>query len=400
MASYYDEHISSETASSSSAQVTHWRHVRYEGDMKPWIVKEEPDRGYVAYATRSYRMGERICSEFPTVWIHGHHPFNEAQIQEIQTKVHALDAEDQSAFFAMANVFGDEFPPAVGIFMTNCFDMTDSIYGTCCAMYLALARLNHSCYPNAQQTHIPETTEEVLYAARDIAVGEEINDCYIDLRQSCSQRRQELADYYRFHCQCAACMISNEEILRKEDALRIRTNDISDTIVSLITSHTSNTKGCIAALTAALQLKNDLLEGNPTLVALLSAHASDSYSNNSSSNDDTSNDNSSDSRIITSTDPSRWCVRYLPELFISIHQLCDSLADEYGNSTNVKTQKSMQKKFLSESIVFVNQAKYLTQLLTGESSPEYYRLQEIYEEQQEKLRAITVRLKPKKTKNT
>ena len=66
----------------------------------------------------------------------------------------------------------------------------------------AIARLNHSCCPNAQQTHIPETGEEVLYASRDIEVGEEINDCYIELRKKRSERRRELKevishdDYY------------------------------------------------------------------------------------------------------------------------------------------------------------------------------------------------------------
>ena len=44
----------------------------------------------------------------------------------------------------------DGLTRAAGIFMTNCFDMTDSIYGESCAMYLALARLNHSCCPNVQ----------------------------------------------------------------------------------------------------------------------------------------------------------------------------------------------------------------------------------------------------------
>ena len=32
--------------------------------------------------------------------------------------------------------------------------------------------LNHSCVPNVQQTHVPATGEEVLYASRDIEIGE------------------------------------------------------------------------------------------------------------------------------------------------------------------------------------------------------------------------------------
>lgn len=77
-------------------------------------------------------------------------------------------------------------------------------------MYLAIARLNHSCEPNVQQTHIPETQEEVLYACRDIAIGDEINDCYIELRNSRSKRKEELRNLFRFECQCRACMMDLE----------------------------------------------------------------------------------------------------------------------------------------------------------------------------------------------
>ena len=60
-------------------------------------------------------------------------------------------------------------------------------------------------YP--QQTHYPDTTEEVLYAVRDIRKGEEINDCYIDLRQPKIKRQAELREYYRFDCLCAGCSL-------------------------------------------------------------------------------------------------------------------------------------------------------------------------------------------------
>lgn len=227
------------TASVGPEKETYWRHVRYNGDdedidkhKRPWRLQYVEGKGYIALSNHKYRLGDYICSEFPTVWVHGHHPFNAEQIEEILTKVAALDEEDRAAFYDMANVFSEEeFPAAVGIFMTNSFDMTDSPFaegddgddddeddeeegsngrskGGCCAMYLALARLNHSCIPNAQQTHIPSTTEEVLYASRDIEIGEEINDCYIDLRQDREARRHELSKYYRFHCTCPACEFS------------------------------------------------------------------------------------------------------------------------------------------------------------------------------------------------
>jgi hypothetical protein len=46
---------------------------------------------------------------------------------------------------------------------------------------------------------------QVLIAARDIRIGEEINDCYIELRKSTAKRRELLQEIYRFHCECPAC---------------------------------------------------------------------------------------------------------------------------------------------------------------------------------------------------
>ena len=118
---------------------------------------------------------------------------------------------NQQAILAMANVFPEAPSEVAGIFMTNCFDMPGSrlVYdddstdasaagtaaaaaaGTAaaaaksvndkekekeeeevdeeeeeqeqeeaapkCALYVALARLNHSCTPNVQQSHLPRT---------------------------------------------------------------------------------------------------------------------------------------------------------------------------------------------------------------------------------------------------
>lgn len=212
---------------------TYWRRVRYDASSPPWELRSEPNRGLVAYATRDFAPGELICVEFPVLWVAGHHPFNSEQMEDIQSKVDDLCDEDKDAFHAMANVF-PELPAAVGIFMTNCFDMTDSIYGTCCAMYLALARLNHSCTPNAQQTHLPDTTEEVLYACRAISRGEEINDCYIDLRQTHAKRQEMLLEHYRFTCNCPGCGIEGDARIR-DDALRSAAFLLIDELTDIIT---------------------------------------------------------------------------------------------------------------------------------------------------------------------
>jgi hypothetical protein len=173
-------------------------------------------------------IGDIICTERPLTWVHGHHPFNDEQIAEIDQNVAALNEEERVALLSMANVWPEISSPGAGIFMTNSFDMTDSPNGDSCGMYCAIARLNHSCNPNAQQTHIPETGEEVLVASRDIEVGDEINDCYIDLRQTKSERRRILSELYRFECCCVVCSMESSEA---DDKARSRAMQLDGSVL-------------------------------------------------------------------------------------------------------------------------------------------------------------------------
>jgi hypothetical protein len=213
---------------------TSWLQCSYsasESGSPPWELRAIPGKGYAAFATRNFKRGELICTERPTVWVHGHHPFDEEQVLEIEERVNALSDDLKRAFYNMANVFPEAPTTATGIFMTNCFDMTGSAHGDSCAMYCAFARLNHSCTPNTQQSHIPQTGEEVLYASRDILCGEELNDCYIDLRQRTVDRRATLQEIYRFYCECPACVACESE----DDARRERAGGFDDLIVRTCT---------------------------------------------------------------------------------------------------------------------------------------------------------------------
>lgn len=152
----------------------------------------------------------------------------------MEEKASTLEEEERTALMAMANEF-PEIPSAVaGIFMTNSFDMTDSPHGTAAGMYCAIARLNHSCNPNAQQTHIPETGEEYLIATRTIEVGDEINDCYIELRQTKSDRQNLLQELYRFQCGCRVCSLpsnSSSSSSSRDDKARSRAMQLDSSII-------------------------------------------------------------------------------------------------------------------------------------------------------------------------
>ena len=293
--------------SDRSTKTTYWGRSKYPSALPPWELRIVPGKGFAAFALRRFEQGELICTELPTVWVQGHHPFSPEQVDDIEARVAALSEEDRRALYDMANVFPEAATCAAGIFMTNSFDMTDSAHGEACAMYCAIARLNHSCCPNAQQTHIPETGEEVLYASRVIELGDEINDCYIELRQSTSKRRAALREIYRFDCECPACACSCPEEQAKDDMARERAAQFDDLIVSV-----AEEAGASAALDLALEAV----------------------------------------RLLTSERYwSTWSARYVPDAHYTIYQLAQAA-----------NKKELAARNLSE-------AKRLSVLLTGPRSP-------------------------------
>lgn len=195
---------------------TFWHRVRWEGEQPPWKLEETSDRGLIAVATRAFNTGDCICRELPMFWVPSHLP----TLEQVEKELSKLSSEDRAAYFSLSNTSQD--PPELGVFKTNAFDMADSpLASECSGLYCAIARLNHSCTPNVQQTHHPATQEEVLHATRAIAPGEELNDCYIHLLQPRELRQRELFDLYGFRCGCASCSLPAEQSLA-DDRLRQR----------------------------------------------------------------------------------------------------------------------------------------------------------------------------------
>ena len=349
-----------------------------------------PNAGYAAFATRRFQRGELICTEKPAVWIEGHHPFTEEQVLEIDRRIAMLPAEQQRAALSLANVFADAPTLAAGIFMTNSFDMPDSalqwpepckqaqflgspksIEGNPsfsaeslkkeaqdgeegdgvprCALYVAIARLNHSCTPNAQQSHIPSTGEEVLYATRTIEEGEEINDCYIDLRQTTAERRAALSEIYRFHCTCKTCAAADNPAsattAAQDDRYRSKAATFDDLILRTISD-----SGVDTALYVALDAV----------------------------------------RLLSAATCLPWSERYLPDAWVTVHDLYLAVAmqhksrdrrDNFKNSkgrmgnSGYPTERSnsgdSEPRRAAQSAIAT--AAQLSMALSGPRSPEYMR---------------------------
>ncbi len=296
--------------------MTSWLKVSEEYSRHPpWIVKEVPDKGLAAFATRRFEKGDIICVEKPTVWCSGHHPFDDLQLNEINEKIELLSSEDKEAFYAMSNAFPDAPSIAAGIFMTNCFDMTDSPHGESCAMYLAIARLNHSCTPNVQQCHLPNTGEEILHAVRTIEIDDEINDCYIDLRNTTSDRIKLLQDIYRFTCTCNSCVLNDIN----DNNRRKRANIIDEQIILAASTDDGNGE----SLNIALTLAYDAV------------------------------------KLLSSNECIQWSIRYLPDAYMTLYQL---YVANNGGGNNKKAMRNGKK--------FLQSAYDLNILLTGSDSPD------------------------------
>jgi hypothetical protein len=205
---------------------TYWKHCKYEGDEPPWELKFMRDRGYIAIAKREFACGDIICIEKPIFWILSHSPTQDIVLEQVLK----LDEDDKQAFYQLSNTSND--PLELGIYKTNAFDMTYSTFGESVGgLYPAIARLNHSCCPNVQQTHYPDTNEEYLHATRSIAIGDELNDSYIQLLQTRESRRKELLEIYGFECNCSACTVN---WTGENDKERVKAFDLEELIIEVV----------------------------------------------------------------------------------------------------------------------------------------------------------------------
>lgn len=88
------------------------------------------------------------------------------------------------------------------------------------ALFGTVAKINHSCTPNAHP-HCRAPATQIVYAIRDIEAGEEIELAYFDITMPYADR-QARAKYMGFECTCPACSITGALALSGyEDRLAI-----------------------------------------------------------------------------------------------------------------------------------------------------------------------------------
>lgn len=181
-----------------------------------------PERGLGVFARRAIRRGTRVIAEAPLFAVPS---APEEVVAAVSAAVGQLEPADRAAYRACHAYRGPSEHEAAAagrdllVFRSNAY----TVPGGRWAMFLRLARVNHSCKPNVANAWDAARAEKVLWAVRDIAAGEEVCVTYVRLLQERDQRRHRLAQY-GFLCACEACL--GDGVVG--DAARVRAGELME----------------------------------------------------------------------------------------------------------------------------------------------------------------------------
>jgi len=145
--------------------------------------------------------------------------------EELQEQYEQLSSEEQDQIKGLSDCSSGE-KTMMGILRTNGFSRGASSSSSTLLLCPVLARLNHSCSPNCQQSWDEESGQEKLYAMTKIQPGEELCITYCDLREPRDKRREVLRAKYGFLCSCPACCHTDIETsdARRTEIARLQEN--------------------------------------------------------------------------------------------------------------------------------------------------------------------------------
>ena len=143
--------------------------------------------------------------------------------QAVQRAFHSMYETTQSAFMDLSSCDENEDAKTPqGIHDKNAYRLgegSDNLGG----IFLTLARMNHSCRPNANHYWREKLQQVLVFVARDIEIGEEMCKTYgpsawMDTRS----RREYLNERFSFHCMCHMCVEVNggDDMMAKIQSLQ------------------------------------------------------------------------------------------------------------------------------------------------------------------------------------
>ncbi|KAF2754718.1 TPR domain-containing protein [Pseudovirgaria hyperparasitica] len=181
-----------------------------------FAIRQATGKGLGVFASQQIRSGQRILSDRALLTI-------SASKTDILSQVTLLPKLDVAALLGLSqnpaksgvlswleSIWRSKSAPSntrlnhtiLNIFRNNNFDIGDDVR----ALFPRVARLNHSCVPNAQGNFNRALDKFTVHATSDIQSGEEITISYLDDHLALRANRQsKLLDNYGFVCGCRAC---------------------------------------------------------------------------------------------------------------------------------------------------------------------------------------------------
>lgn len=220
-------------------------------------------RGLGLFATRSVPAFSQILADAPLILMKPNEDLPElyqqfkGQSKEQQETYLGLSYHENPARDAilkdklLRRGFGEEgleeMSKVAGIMMTNAFnvDLQDGRGSSHRALFPNVARINHSCAPNAHVSFHPRSEQSsrgrmVIHTLKDLQPGEEVVIAYFNLLLPRSER-QEKAKKWEFDCRCVVCdecSPDHEQLEEQRKAFR----DFTKRQVNLMQSGTSTLK--------------------------------------------------------------------------------------------------------------------------------------------------------------
>jgi hypothetical protein len=177
-----------------------------------FTLQSIPGQGKGLIATRPITPGTLLLSEPPLFAIP-----SAATERDLAAHLRTLPKDSQRAFLSLHNSRPGAGEPLSNIVRTNAYPLgPGSDIG---AIFPLIARINHSCRPNAQHAWNGTEVEEMVYAVREIREGEQITLSYHAGGPS-RERRRELREFFGFECACEVCALPAKELAISDERLR------------------------------------------------------------------------------------------------------------------------------------------------------------------------------------
>lgn len=218
-AAAHDEHMERGRRLQMAANVRHATTSLVHLPLFPspdYEIFHDVNRGQGVRALRPYKCGDEIMREAAAIRVSCHYAAAtkaeaEDKLEKNVTAVFdSLPQATQNSVMDMCcceqHLNKDGAATLIGVYQTNSFQLGDEHSG----LFLTVARMNHSCRPNTNHFWRPDLQKTLVFASRDIEIGDEICTTYGPSESmNTEKRRKYLNERFSFECMCEMCCEGN-----------------------------------------------------------------------------------------------------------------------------------------------------------------------------------------------